>query len=114
MAEVAKAEAAMQAVHAGARIEITPKFMVPGLKPVEGGAAEALVRQIIGDNASHLVSCGTEAGQLQERGYSAMICGPGDIAQAHQPDEFITKAQFEAGHDFMRALLARPNRARTV
>jgi len=35
-----------------------------------------------------------------------MAC-PGDIAQAHQPDEFITVAQFEAGHDFMRALLER-------
>jgi acetylornithine deacetylase len=54
-----------------------------------------------------VVSYGTEAGQFQERGYSAVICGPGDIAQAHQPDEYITKAQFEAGHNFMRRLLER-------
>jgi len=52
-----------------------------------------------------VVSYGTEAGQFQERGYSAVICGPGDIAQAHQPDEFITVAQFDAGHDFMRRLV---------
>ncbi len=114
MTQVAEVEAAMQAVHPEARIDVTPKFLVPGLKPEEGGPAEALVRQITGDNASHVVSYGTEAGQFQERGYSAVICGPGDIAQAHQPDEFITKAQFNAGHDFMRALLARLNRTKAA
>lgn len=114
IAEVAKVEAAMQAVHPEARIDVTSKFTVPGLKPEEGGAAEALVRQITGDNASHVVSYGTEAGQFQERGYSAVICGPGDIAQAHQPNEFITKAQFNAGHDFMRALLARLSRTKAA
>jgi acetylornithine deacetylase len=35
------------------------------------------------------------------------VCGPGDIAQAHQPNEFITVAQFEAGHAFMQKLVAR-------
>jgi len=106
-ARVAEAEADMRAVHPDARIDLRPKFQVPGLKPEEAGAAEGLVRQITGDNGRHVVSYGTEAGQFQERGYSAVICGPGDIAQAHQPDEFITVAQFEAGHDFMRALLER-------
>lgn len=106
-ARVAEAEADMRAVHPDARIDLRPKFQVPGLKPEEAGAAEGLVRQITGDNGRHVVSYGTEAGQFQERGYSAVICGPGDIAQAHQPDEYITVAQFEAGHDFMRALLER-------
>jgi acetylornithine deacetylase len=53
-----------------------------------------------------VVSYGTEAGQFQAAGYSAVICGPGDIAQAHQPNEFITVAEFNAGHAFMRRLLA--------
>jgi len=107
LARVAEAEAAMQAVHPDTRIEITPKFVVPGLQPEKAGAAEGLVRQITGDNGRHVVSYGTEAGQFQEAGYSAVICGPGDIAQAHQPDEYISVAQFAAGHDFMRALLTR-------
>jgi acetylornithine deacetylase len=34
-----------------------------------------------------------------------VICGPGDIAQAHQPNEFITVAQFEAGLRFMDRLV---------
>jgi acetylornithine deacetylase len=104
-ARAAEAEAEMQAVHPDTRIELRRKFRVPGLQPEEGGAAESLARQITGDNGRHVVSYGTEAGQFQERGYSAVICGPGDIAQAHQPDEFITVAQFDAGHDFMRRLV---------
>jgi len=69
--------------------------------------AEELVRAVTGDNASHVVSYGTEAGQFQGAGYSAVVCGPGDIAQAHQPNEFIKVAQFEAGHQFMCDLLAK-------
>ena len=107
LAQVRAVEAEMQAVHPSARIEITEKFIVPALKPETEGEAETLVRAITGDNGGHVVSYGTEAGQFQERGYSAVVCGPGDIAQAHQPDEYITIAQFEAGHDFMRRLLDR-------
>ena len=39
-------------------------------------------------------------------GIPTVICGPGDIAQAHQPDEFITVAQLEAGTAFIRKLIA--------
>jgi acetylornithine deacetylase len=105
--EVRKVEADMQAVRPETGIDATRRFTVPGLRPETGGAAEALVRQITGDNASHVVSYGTEAGQFQQAGYSAAICGPGDIAQAHQPDEFISVEQFEAGHRFMRDLVDR-------
>ena len=77
------------------------------MKPEEAGEAEGLVRAITGDNASHVVSYGTEAGQFQDAGYSAVVCGPGDIAQAHQPNEYIEVAQFEAGQQFMRDLLAK-------
>lgn len=105
MEEVRRVEAEMQAVHPEARIEVSDMFDVPGLKPEADGAAEALVRRITGDNASHVVSYGTEAGQFQEAGYSAVVCGPGNIEQAHQPDEFITVAQFNAGHKFMQRLL---------
>ena len=105
--KVAQLEREMQAVVPQTRIEISERFDVPGLQPEEDGEAERLVRQITGDNASHKVSYGTEAGQFQDAGYSAVICGPGDIAQAHQPNEYIEKSQFDAGHDFMRKLLER-------
>ena len=76
-------------------------------RPEAEGEAEMIVRQITGDNGTHVVSYGTEAGQFQERGYSAVICGPGDIAQAHQPNEFMEISQFKAGQDFMVSLLDR-------
>ncbi|MEJ6507911.1 MAG: M20/M25/M40 family metallo-hydrolase, partial [Octadecabacter sp.] len=104
-AKVAEIEAEMQAIHPNTGIDYTRKFDVPGLKPEVEGSAEELVRQITGDNAINVVSYGTEAGQFQERGYSAVICGPGDIAQAHQPNEYITIDQFKAGEAFMERLL---------
>ncbi|MES0861808.1 acetylornithine deacetylase [Ruegeria sp. SCPT10] len=103
--QVRAVETRMQVVHPEARIEISENFSIPGLVPEQDGEAEALVRALTGDNASHVVSYGTEAGQFQEAGYSAVICGPGDIAQAHQPNEFISVAQFEAGHAFMQRLV---------
>lgn len=102
---VAEVEARMQAVVPETRITLSEHFNVPGLKPEADGPAEGLVRRLTGDNGSHVVSYGTEAGQFQAAGYSAVICGPGDIAQAHQPNEYLSVAQFEAGHDFMRRLL---------
>ena len=107
LAHVASIEAGMQKVHPDTRVEIETRFDVPPLQPENDGMAEALVRGITGDNAGHVVSYGTEAGQFQAAGYSAVVCGPGDIAQAHQPNEFITVAQLEAGHAFMRDLVAR-------
>ncbi len=104
---VQKVEAAMQAKQPDTEVVLEPLFDVPGLQPEEDGAAEALVRSITGDNATHVVSYGTEAGHFQSAGYSTVICGPGDIAQAHQANEFITIEQFNAGHDFMKRLVAR-------
>ena len=105
--KIAEVEAGMKAVHPEARIDVTVRHGIPGLRPEQEGAAEAIVRQITGDNATHVVSYGTEAGQFQEAGYSAVVCGPGDIAQAHQPDEFITLTQFNAGQVFMDQLVTR-------
>ena len=105
--KAAEVERQMQAVVPETYIKITPRFDVPALRPEEGGPAETLVRQITGDNATHQVSYGTEAGQFQDAGYSAVICGPGSIDQAHQPNEYIEVSQFNAGHDFMKSLLAR-------
>jgi acetylornithine deacetylase len=104
-AKVADVEAEMQAVVPESHIALQEKFYVPGLMPEEAGEAEALVRQLTGDNASRVVSYGTEGGHFQDAGYSTVICGPGDIAQAHQPDEFLSVAQFEAGQGFMQKLI---------
>ncbi|MEO0633197.1 MAG: acetylornithine deacetylase [Pseudomonadota bacterium] len=106
LARVADVQRDMKAVRPEARIDVETRFAVPPLTPEQDGVAEALVRRITGDNGSHVVSYGTEAGHFQAAGYSAVVCGPGDIAQAHQPNEYITQAQFEAGHDFMGKLVS--------
>lgn len=105
MTKVAELETEMKAVRPEARISAEQYFQVPGLRPEQDGQAERLVRQLTGENASNVVSYGTEAGQFQERGYSAVICGPGDIAQAHQPNEFISVDQFKQGEAFIGRLV---------
>ena len=97
----------MKNVAEAADIDLSVQFRVPPLQPEENGIAEEIARAITGDNATNVVSYGTEAGQFQEAGYSAVVCGPGSVDQAHQPDEFVTVAQFEEGTEFMRKLVKR-------
>ena len=104
-AEAARLDAALKARHPDAGVTLQRFFDVPGLQPEVQGEAEALARALTGDNTTGVVSYGTEAGQFQAAGYSAVVCGPGDIAQAHQPDEYLEIAQFQAGQRFMEKLL---------
>ncbi len=104
-AEIQRIEAGMKAVRSEAWIEANPRWDVPGLAAEQDGPAEALVRRLTGENGSGVVSYGTEAGQFQAAGYSAVVCGPGNIAQAHQPNEYLTVAQFEQGQVMMTKLL---------
>lgn len=95
----------MKKVHPGAGVDLQRFFRVPALQPEPQGEAEALVRRLTGANVGGVVSYGTEAGIFQAAGYSAVVCGPGDIAQAHQPDEYLDVAQFGSGQAFMARLL---------
>ncbi len=104
--QVAQAVAAMQTIRPETGITVERFFSVPPLRPETDGPAEALARRLTGDNGLHVVSYGTEAGQFQAEGYSAVVCGPGDIAQAHQPDEFLEISEFDAGWSFMQRLVA--------
>jgi acetylornithine deacetylase len=87
----------------GVTVELVAE--VPGLRPETDGAAERLMRRITGDNGTHVVSYGTEAGLFQRVGWSTVVCGPGDIAQAHQPDEYLEISEFEAGERVLRRII---------
>ena len=84
---------AMHRVDPTATIEMEVIGEVAGLEPMDHNAARDLVARLTGANGTDLVSFGTEAGLFQQLGMSAVICGPGSIAQAHKPDEFIEMDQ---------------------
>ncbi|MFQ6548817.1 acetylornithine deacetylase [Aestuariibius sp. 2305UL40-4] len=105
-AEAARIESEIREVAPDASISVELSVPGPGLQPEEDGAAEHLLRRLTGDNGAHTVSYGTDGGHFQAAGYSVAVCGPGDIAQAHQADEFIEVAQFEAGEAFLDRLIA--------
>ena len=69
---------------------------------VPGGV---LALQWTGGNRTYAVPYGTEAGIFRAAGVPTVVCGPGDIAQAHQPNEFILKPQITACEDFMRRMV---------
>lgn len=104
-AEAARIEARMRAIHPDTAFEIETRMDLPGCAPEPDGAAERLARALTGDDDRHVVSYMTEAGQFQARGLSTVVCGPGSIEQAHQPDEFIATSELEAGTRFVRRLI---------
>jgi acetylornithine deacetylase len=78
---------------------------VPALAPDPLREAEAFVRRLAGDNGpSRVASFASEAGQFQRAGLPAVLCGPGSIDQAHQPDEYVEISQLERGAAFMARL----------
>jgi acetylornithine deacetylase len=102
----------MRAVHPGARIATETAAMVPPLVPDPGSPAEVLARELTGANEVTTIAFATEAGLFQAAGIPAVICGPGSIAVAHQPNEFITAAQLAAGGRFLDRLLDWARRGR--
>jgi len=64
----------------------------------------ALALKLTGQNETYGVSYGTEAGLFQEAGAPAVVCGPGDIAQAHTADEWIAESQIAKCMDFLKRL----------
>ena len=105
-ARLAEIEPGMKAIAPETGIDFEVTSDTPAMGPETDGAAEALCRRLTGDNGRHVVAYGTEGGLFQRAGWSTVVCGPGDIAQAHQPDEFLSVAQLEAGTAFIRSLIA--------
>jgi acetylornithine deacetylase len=88
----------------GVMIDTVNNVSVPGLKPAPGSPAESLALRLAGRNRTVTVPYGTEAGQFQLGGAATVVCGPGSINQAHQPDEYITLEALAEGEAFMRRL----------
>ncbi len=102
-----KIRATMQEMNADCDVATTLCSRVPPFISENASPATELALALTGSNRTTVASFGTEAGIFQANGLSAVICGPGDIAQAHQPDEFISLAQIDACTTFMHRLIER-------
>ena len=88
-----------------ASIVTTPSHHVPALTDDPNSPALTLALALAGSNEAHRVSYGSEAGLFKEAGFSTVLCGPGDIADAHRPNESVSIAQLDACVRFQRGLI---------
>ncbi len=95
----------LRRVSGEASIETNALARVPPLIPERDSSVEALIMALAGTNRTFAVSYGTEAGVFREAGIPAVVCGPGDIMQAHRPNEFIAVEQIETCAEFLRRVL---------
>lgn len=72
-------------------IETFERTSVPGL--ASDSETVGLGLKLANQNESFVVSYGTEAGLFQIGGAPSVICGPGNIEQAHKPNEYIERAE---------------------
>ena len=100
-------EPAMHAVDPSTGFEFEVIDAIRGMALDAGHELAGLVKQLTGSNDTGNVSYGTEGGLYQEAGIPTIVCGPGDIAQAHQPDEWIAQAELAACDAFIRRLADR-------
>ncbi|MEE8515363.1 MAG: acetylornithine deacetylase [Alphaproteobacteria bacterium] len=78
---------------------------IPALAPIADCDIADRAMALTGDNAPGHISFATEAGLYQEAAIPTIVCGPGDIKDAHRPDEFVTRDQITACEDFLRAIV---------
>jgi acetylornithine deacetylase len=106
LARCAATDRELRARFPAAGVAVTRRSKTPSFAPEPDGAAERIARGLAGDNGpARAVAYAAEAGQFQAAGFSAVICGPGSIEQAHQPNEYLEIAQIERGAAFMHRLL---------
>jgi acetylornithine deacetylase len=67
-----------------------------------------LAQRLAGQDRTTQVAFGTEAGLFKNAGIPTVVCGPGSIMQAHQPDEYVSLEQLARCEAFMRGLAATP------
>ena len=94
----------MRAVEPNAGIELEWASQTVGLAASESDAIVQWAMRLARSNSTGKVSYGTEAGLFQQMGVSTVILGPGDIAEAHRPNEFVSLDQLAQCETFMARL----------
>jgi acetylornithine deacetylase len=100
-------EPAMKQVSPEAGFTFDVVSWIPGMSLAPDHELTTMIKQLTGSNSTGKVSYGTEGGLYQQAGIPTIICGPGHIAQAHKPDEWIAQSQLDECDAFIRRLADR-------
>lgn len=87
-----------------AAISVRQTNRVPPFAADSSSDIVALALKLAGENDTSAVSYATEAGLFQAAGVPSVVCGPGDIAQAHTADEWIAISEIERCISFLGSL----------
>ncbi len=98
---------AMHAVNPATCIEFDLLSSMPGFDTQDGSPIAELGRTCNHSHGVAKVSFGTEASLFHLAAIPTIICGPGHIAQAHQPNEWVTIEQVAQCEAFMQRLCDR-------
>lgn len=100
----AEVERWLAAVPPGVDVEMAQIAAVPALAARHDGAAAVIARAFGARWPPGEIPFGTEAGFFEQAGIPALVCGPGAIAQAHQPNEWIAASELHAADRFLARL----------
>ena len=97
-------EPAMRKVAAETGFSFDTICEIPSFLGSEQDDVTRLAMRLAGEARTTNAACGTEAGLLKNAGIRTAVCGPGSIAQAHQPDEYVSLEQLGRCQSFMEGL----------
>jgi len=97
-------EPAMKSVAPEAGFRFETICEVPSFLGSANEGVTRLAQRLSGERGTTLVAFGTEAGIFKQAGIPTVVCGPGSIAQAHQPDEYVSLEQLARCDAFMSSL----------
>ena len=106
VAQARALEPAMKAVAPEAGFSFETICEIPSFLGSVSDAVTRLAQRLAGESRVTQVAFGTEAGLFKQSGIPTVVCGPGSIVQAHQPDEYVSLEQLGRCEAFMRDLAA--------
>ena len=105
--EAAKLEAEMREQNPACSVKFAQQAGAPGLDTAPDEEIVSFAASCGAIATDEKVTYGTEAGLFAAAGIPTVVCGPGDIAQAHAPDEYIELEQIVACENFIDSLIAK-------
>jgi acetylornithine deacetylase len=113
LAVIEPAQAAMKKIAPDAGFKFEEICAVPSFLGSDAHTVTKLAKQLSGEEKSTLVAFGTEAGLFKQAGIDTVVCGPGSINQAHQPDEYVSLEQLARCEAFLQGL-AKPEHLKAL